>query len=198
MSASNDCATIEQLAGAIAIGEAGDAERHAYRKHLAVCTRCLQSFGGEREIERVIAVVSQAREDESWSPDLRHSRARRRASRKIWSGVAVLCAAIAIVLGVRAVERPTVAVSVRHGISAQEIRALAALDTQAAPRALGRAESLAIGGSTFATVFELSVDAAGRPVHCTIAKSSGDLVLDRSVCRAAMQARYPVHGSKVH
>lgn len=40
------------------------------------------------------------------------------------------------------------------------------------------------------TAFEVSVDERGSPVKCTIVKSSGFLVLDDAVCRAAMRARY--------
>ena len=40
------------------------------------------------------------------------------------------------------------------------------------------------------TAFEVSVDERGAPVKCTIVKSSGFLVLDDAVCRAAMRARY--------
>lgn len=45
-------------------------------------------------------------------------------------------------------------------------------------------------GAEGTTAFEVSVDEHGAPVKCTITKSSGYLVLDVAVCKAAMQARY--------
>ncbi|MGC1379972.1 MAG: energy transducer TonB, partial [Candidatus Baltobacteraceae bacterium] len=36
----------------------------------------------------------------------------------------------------------------------------------------------------------VSVDAQGTPLRCAVTQSSGYAVLDASVCRAAMQARY--------
>jgi TonB family protein len=66
-----ECVRAETLAGAIALGEATDAERDAYRGHLARCRRCVTLLCGEREIERVSQVVQEARDGESWQPDLR-------------------------------------------------------------------------------------------------------------------------------
>ena len=40
------------------------------------------------------------------------------------------------------------------------------------------------------TAVDVSVDDRGIPVKCTIAKSSGWMVLDVAVCRAVMHARY--------
>jgi hypothetical protein len=77
MTSRADCTRAEGLAGAIAIGEAGEAERDAYRAHLAECARCLHELGGEREIERVMTAVGQARDDECWEPDLRSTLAQR-------------------------------------------------------------------------------------------------------------------------
>jgi len=64
------CNQAEVLAGAIALGEATDAERQAYRGHVATCSSCLRANGGEHEIERTMACVGQARSDETWDPDL--------------------------------------------------------------------------------------------------------------------------------
>ena len=64
------CNQAEVLAGAIALGEATDAERQAYRGHVATCSSCLRANGGEHEIERTMACVGQARADETWDPDL--------------------------------------------------------------------------------------------------------------------------------
>ncbi len=62
---------IESIAGAIALDEASDAERRAYREHIAACARCLHEFGGEHEIARVASVVSSARDGEVWQPNVR-------------------------------------------------------------------------------------------------------------------------------
>ncbi len=61
----------EVLAGAIALGEATDEERVEYRRHLAECGPCLQSLGGEHELERLNNVVQQAHMSEMWEPDVR-------------------------------------------------------------------------------------------------------------------------------
>lgn len=63
-----DCGRAEILAGAIALGEASDGERDEYRRHIASCASCLETYGGEREIERVMSTVAQARESEIWEP----------------------------------------------------------------------------------------------------------------------------------
>ncbi len=89
---------IEAIAGAIALGEATDAERREYREHIAACERCLGALGGEHEIERVAATVTAARECEVWQPKLRDviaNRARRRG-RIVRASFALtaLCAAI--------------------------------------------------------------------------------------------------------
>ena len=47
-----ECARAEVLAGAVALGEASDAERDAYRRHLAGCSRCIAAYGGERDRAR--------------------------------------------------------------------------------------------------------------------------------------------------
>ncbi|HTX58054.1 MAG TPA: hypothetical protein VMH02_00155, partial [Verrucomicrobiae bacterium] len=100
-----DCGTAEILAGAIALGEAGDAERDGYRRHLSTCERCVRACGGEREIERVMATIARAREQESWEPDLRAAlRDRSRMRRGAWIGGigAGVAAALAASVGIHA------------------------------------------------------------------------------------------------
>jgi len=193
MTTSGDCVKAESLAGAIALGEAQEIDREAYRSHLAGCARCLSAFGGEREIERVMALVPQARDDERWQPDLRKLLARRHAPRRAWlgAGAVAVAAAVALIVGLRATApRPAAAPVAHHSISAQEARALAVLDTQTAPRHEGRAESLVVGAATLSTAFDVSIDDHGMPIRCKITKSSGDRTLDRSVCLTAMHVRY--------
>lgn len=190
MSVRTDCEAVERLAGAIAIGEADDRDRESYRSHLAVCRKCVGEFGGEREIERVMATVANARDEESWQPDLRPALARTGSRRYGWSAAIALAAAVAIVVGVRSIDRPTPPIAAQRSISMQEARAIAALDTQTAPRPQGRAESLSLGPETLAATVRVSVSARGTPARCTIVKSSGNAILDRSMCRTAMRARY--------
>lgn len=88
------CARVESLAGAIALGEASDAERDEYRRHIAACAPCLRALGGEREIERVMSAVADARDAETWEPIVPSARDRRtRLARSAWrvglSGVAL-------------------------------------------------------------------------------------------------------------
>ncbi len=182
-----DCADAERLAGTIAVSEATDAERDAYRAHLAGCGRCLRDLGGERDIERVMGTVAQARDAERWQPDLRAlSRRSAPARAPVWA--AALAAGIVIAVGIGLTEhqlRPTAATP---SISAPEARALAALGTQTMPQREGRAESLAVG--TAATTLNLRIDARGVPLQCTVAASSGNRAKDSAICRAAMRRRY--------
>lgn len=181
-----NCTAAQRLAGTIAVNEATDGERDAYRAHLAVCEPCLHDLGGERDIERVMATIAQARDEERWQPDLRALSRRSRPSRaSIWA--AALAAAVVIVAGIRLGEHQMRPAS--PSISAPEARALAALGTQTLPRREGRAESLAIG-ATPPTTLNLRIDARGLPLQCTIAASSGDLAKDNAICRAAMHRRY--------
>jgi len=308
----NECARTEMLAGAIALGEASDVERDAYRRHVATCARCLDAFGGEREIERVMSVIEQARTSESWEPDLRALRRGSTARRRAWAfGLSGLAAAFAISLGIHAivaanisapvatenaaatvadstafqvsVERRPAGVAGRagnpapraasiqvenhvvtlarpqpavpppvmtkqaaakaqpaksmpvggvaaSGVSAGDVAALkpslhdegtiASMQTAPSSKPVeGRAESLnmvpnsilirdvtPIGGESAivprpssiaydegaegTTAFEVTVDDRGAPVRCSITKPSGYLVLDDSVCKAAMRAHY--------
>ncbi len=95
----NGCSRAEVLAGAIALGEANEAEREEYRNHIATCASCLAALGGEREIERVMAAVAQARDAETWEPIPRRLGEGSRA--RVWrNGAVVLAAALAISFGV--------------------------------------------------------------------------------------------------
>lgn len=108
------CARAEVLAGAIALGEASDVERDQYRLHLAACRRCVNAFGGEREIERTANVVALARDGETWQPDLRGwmtSRQKRRAL--TWRfGLSGVAAAIVVSLGIHALVAANISVTV--------------------------------------------------------------------------------------
>jgi len=182
-----DCTGAERLAGAIAVNEAGDAERDAYRAHLAACGHCLRHLGGERDIERVMGTVARARDEERWQPDLR-ALARRSAPVRAPVWAAALAAAIVVAAGIGVAQqlRPAAA---PPSISAPEARALAVLGTQTMPQREGRAESLAVGRGS-ATTLNLRIDARGVPVRCTITASSGNRAKDDAICRAAMQRRY--------
>jgi protein TonB len=93
---------IEVLAGAIALGEATEDERREYREHIAGCAQCLQSLGGECELERVASTVASARESEVWHPnlgDVVHQRSKQR-SRALRYGSGVLGVALCVSLGV--------------------------------------------------------------------------------------------------
>ncbi len=184
----SDCSLAETLAGAIAIGEAGDAERDSYRAHVAGCERCLQEFGGEREMERVMSAVLRARDDERWEPDIRKALVRRAAPRQAWRWGAVLAAVVIAIGGAFSFEKRPQAAPPQHTTSARDI---AAIGTQSAPRREGRAESLVVGSAApLRTSFTLSFDGRGTPLHCAITKSSGDRALDRAVCTAALHVRY--------
>jgi hypothetical protein len=191
-----DCGQIEALAGAVALGEADEAQRETYRRHLAVCAHCVNELGGERDIERVMAAVGSARDDERWEPTLRLPSARRQGFGFAWAIPATVAAALILFVGVRNAETLKTGAQPRPAISAQEARALAALDTQSLPRREGHAESLAVGAPARSTAFELIVDDRGIGLQCTITKGSGNAALDRSLCRAAMQTHYPSHSAK--
>lgn len=109
-----ECARVEVLAGAIALGEASDAEREQYRLHIAACRRCVNAFGGEREIERTANVVAQARQAETWQPDLRgwmtSSRKRRALTWRF--GLSGIAAAVAVSLGIHALVAANIKLSV--------------------------------------------------------------------------------------
>ncbi|HTV91788.1 MAG TPA: TonB family protein [Verrucomicrobiae bacterium] len=297
-----NCSRAEILAGAIALGEASEAEREEYRRHIATCSSCLGALGGEREIERVMAAVAQARDVETWEPLPRRPGERSRA--RTWrTELSVLAAAVVISFAVHAlaaailrppaapnvanVERSTSTFHVtlehrahvapvpsaaprvakaspaprsmvvvhnvveRHGSAVTQTTTQTTVVAQApmpqitapasnvpiwrrdeamplqhpaqpanaaVPVLGGHAESIAVAPLTTirdvvpiggdgaikprpaaiayeenaqgTTAFEVLVDERGEPTKCTIAKSSGYLALDVSVCKAAMAARY--------
>lgn len=308
-----NCERAEVLAGAIALGEATDHERDEYRRHIAACTSCLGVLGGEREIERTMSFVQEARESERWEPAISSlQRTRNRSVQRWWRfGASLVTVALAISIGLHAMlaasigrmaptpsdpitinydgqhitleqrPRPQRVAKVKNdeprmvvvhnvitlkapvashaGVSANsESKPVAngttvvasapnaaAISAAAQPRSVpmqqtthdtiggtspaatvaetgpsleGHAESIAlapsysvrdvvpVGGETAinpqpaaiaysegaegTSVFEVSVDEHGAPTKCTITKSSGFLVLDEAVCRAAMKARY--------
>jgi hypothetical protein len=186
-----DCARAETLAGAIALGEADETQRDSYRAHLATCDSCRRVLGGEREIERVMATISAAREGERWEPDLRAASARPRARYDAWRWVAALAAVAALAVGVRAMEQQRApAVAAQHAATASEqaaARAVAVLNTQTMPRREHEAESLAFAPAASGSMaLRLRLD--GRaPARCVITKSSGNRALDEAVCRAALR-----------
>ena len=114
------CVRAEILAGAIALGEAVPAERDEYRLHIATCPECLRALGGEREIERVMARIADARATETWEPLPRLRTAR--GSWRWFAAGATAAAAVAAMLivgfrgGVRepAAMLRTAAAPVRH------------------------------------------------------------------------------------
>jgi hypothetical protein len=190
MTTRTECARAETLAGAIAIGEALESERGEYRAHLAGCSRCVEAFGGEREIERVMSLTARARDDERWEPDLRKALLRRRTPGRAWGWAAA--AAIAIAIGSAfALQKPLTVAERPHVMSQRDASAVASLGTQSGARREGRAESLVVeSGAPVTAALRLSVDGRGAALHCTITKSSGDTALDAAVCRAALHQGY--------
>lgn len=184
-----DCAAAERLAGTIAVNEATDGERDAYRAHLAGCAPCLRELGGDRDIERVMATIAQARDEERWEPAVR-AITRRSTPARIPGWAAAVAAAVVVAAGIGFGQHQARPGAATPPVSAAEARALAALGTQTLPRREGRAESLAIGAT--ATTLNLRIDARGVPLQCTIANSSGNRTKDDAICRAAMQRRYSV------
>jgi len=185
-----NCTAAEILAGAIALGEAGDEQRHAYREHLSTCRRCLTQIGGEREIERVINLVAQVRDQESWQPDVRRALARVPGRRRAWRWGAGLAAAAAFVVAILATQRQ--APVVVHGVAAPDLKAVAYLGTQAVPQRESRAESLAFTGAQTARTtitFQVKLDKRSKPMRCTVIKHSGPAKLDMALCNAVMRAR---------
>ena len=186
-----DCTPAQELAGAIAIGEATEAERASYRAHIAGCAQCLEELGGEREIERVMATMVQARDAERWEPDLRRTFARRHSPRRALRWGVAVAAVAAIGFALVAMEKNASVTATQAKTSVQVAHAVAALNTQTGPRREGHAESLAVGSAIpLSTAFAVKVDRAGTPLQCTITKSSGNSALDRAVCRAALQVHY--------
>lgn len=309
------CERAEVLAGAIALGEASDAERDEYRGHIAACAPCLTSLGGEREIERVMDVVAQARDEETWEPAFVSMRREPKFARWMKYGFSLATAAVALSLGLHALlaasfghapptpnnpfvidydgthitlerranahqqkprnEEPRVVVvhnvvtlkaptanaqqaqqpaekavtkdvattTTTTTVASNDAQPLEQKDTAsqipvwrraaepqprvhrapvtiaAAPTFEQHAESMSVSpgmsairdvapvggdaaivphpaaiafaeGAEGTSVFEVAVDERGTPTKCTITRSSGFLVLDEAVCRAAMKARY--------
>ena len=103
------CARAEILAGAIALGEANETERDEYRRHISGCAECLASLGGEREIERVMQTVADARESEVWAPaPVRATVRRPRWKFAFGVGGSVLAAALVASFGIHSLIAATV------------------------------------------------------------------------------------------
>ncbi|MBV9271080.1 MAG: TonB family protein [Candidatus Eremiobacteraeota bacterium] len=125
----------EIIAGAIALGEATDTERVEYREHIAACPPCLESLGGEREIERVAETVGNGRDSEVWEPDVLQGVLRRaaRPSRAYRYGFGLIAAVFAVLLGARALTTGNIGHPAGHATSpaADTAAALVALDKRA-------------------------------------------------------------------
>jgi TonB family protein len=194
MTTRTDCTQAELLAGAIALGEANEAERNAYRAHLAICPQCCFELGGEREIERVMSVAAGAQDGERWAPDLRNAQRQSREANVFVKWAAVLAAIAIVFFGVRAVQKHPAGVTAAvrpPSMSARDERAIATLNTQTLPLRQHQAESLVIGGASTLKL-EVSVDAHGVPKHCSIVKSSDYRALDEAACRAVLRTKPPV------
>jgi anti-sigma-K factor RskA len=194
-----DCRQAELVAGALALGEASDSERQGYRKHLAGCPECVDVLGGEREIERAMEIVAQARDDERWEPVARvEPAARRRSFANVWRFAAACAAALVVAfIGVRAFyptalqHTGTVSALAIHP-SQRDERAVAVLGTTSTGHfPTNHAESLTVfpatSAATHAASFEVRIDKDGAPRSCTITKPSGNGELDRAICRAALR-----------
>jgi len=96
------CQRAEILAGAIAMGEVSDSQRESYRSHLSGCESCVHSLGGERGIERTMAQLQSARDQETWDPDLTRAVRDRMNGRNRalgWSlGAAAACVAASLAI----------------------------------------------------------------------------------------------------
>jgi TonB family protein len=163
-----DCKRAEVLAGAVALGEASDTERDAYRLHLTDCKRCLANLGGEREIERVMRVVARARDQERWEPAPRSVLRGRGVS---WGRVLRWSAALAAVAilsfaGERIALLPHAPVTsaphalvVVHNVvtlpSQRDERSIAEIGTQTAPKAEQHAEYLKVAPPAPATIADV-------------------------------------------
>jgi anti-sigma factor RsiW len=181
------CARAEIVAGAIALGEAKDEERHAYRAHLAQCARCVGALGGERDIERTMSVVSRARNDERWQPDVRRQVLRARGTPwRAWASASA--AAAIVVLGVAVLQHHTV-IPRRNAlpVPAQQSAAIAALGTQSIPSFEQRAESLQFRDGATLTL-RVVVDARGKPVRCTVVRGLRTS-LDGALCATLLRTR---------
>lgn len=95
------CREAEIAVGAIALGEATQAQREAYRAHIASCAACLRANGGEIAIERAMDCVARARDAETWDPDMtRVVRDRIARPSRAWRhAFGTLAVCVALVLG---------------------------------------------------------------------------------------------------
>jgi TonB family protein len=125
---------IEAIAGAIALGEASDEERRVYREHIASCLQCLQTFGGEHEIERVATTVASARESEVWQPQLGDviAKGERRRSYSLRWALTALGVVLAAGLGMRVLPVPVAG----HDAPAHATRTVAHAQPKAPAEAL--------------------------------------------------------------
>jgi TonB family protein len=282
------CRDAEIAAGAIALGEATESERDAYRLHLSRCADCVRTLGGEREIERTMQRLVDAREAETWQPAVSPARLRPRRAGFAWGMTAMAVVVVAAswlalphpgssshgtivasapartirthqrydlhVAAAPAPHRATVATAperklivvhnvvqlnepsatVRRAVAhvaaaahpnppraqaptTSDERTVADTGTTNLPQPAQHAESLAllpavvrdvapVGGENAiaphpariayyenaegTTAIDVSVDERGTATKCIVTKPSGYLVLDESVCAAAMRVRY--------
>ena len=190
MNAMMSCANAEIVAGAIALGEAREDERHAYRAHLAHCARCVNALGGEREIERTMLLVADARESERWEPDVRRRLVRAMNAPMRWRWLSVAGAVVAAVLVVMVLQRQSVVPhksALPAPIAASQQAAIAALDTQTMPSFQHSAESLQFRNGATLTV-RVVLDGHGKPVRCSVVRGA-QRSLDRAFCAAVMRSR---------
>ena len=190
MNGSMSCARAEILAGAIALGEAREDERHAYRAHLAGCARCVNALGGEREIERTIGVVASARADERWEPDVRRRLLRAANGSRSRRWLPVASAAIVALLVVAVLQRHPViprksALPAPVIATQQQSSAIAVLGTQNVPAFQHSAESLQFRSGATVTL-KVVLDGRGRPVRCSVARG-WQRSLDRGLCASLMR-----------
>jgi anti-sigma factor RsiW len=185
------CARAEIVAGAIALGEAREDERHAYRAHLAHCSRCVNALGGEREIERTVSLVANARESERWKPDVRRrlGRAIDAPMRLRWLSAAAtaIVAVLAIVMLQRAPGIPHKSALPAPVADSQRAAAIAALGTQNVPAFQHQAESLQFRNGATLTL-RVVLDGHGKPVRCSVLHGA-QRAIDHAFCAAVMRSR---------
>jgi hypothetical protein len=185
------CDRAEIIAGAIALGEAREEERHAYRGHLSQCVRCVGAIGGEREIERTIGLVAAARESERWEPDIRRAivQSTRRSSRVRWiyAGATALVAVLVLTVFQQHPVIPHKSALPAPAAGVQQAAAIAALGTQSMPAFQHSAESLQFRSGATLTL-RVVLDGHGRPVRCAVLHGA-QRSLDRAFCAAVLRSR---------
>jgi anti-sigma factor RsiW len=185
------CARAEIVAGAIALGEAREDERHAYRAHLAHCSHCVNALGGEREIERTIGAVASARDSERWEPDLRRRLVRATQSsprlRRFTLGATAAVAVLAVVLLQRHPAIPHKTALPAPVTASQQSAAIAALGTENMPAFQHQAESLQFRSGATLTL-RVVLDGHGKPVRCSVLHGA-QRSLDSAFCAAVMRSR---------